>query len=122
MTVVHIGGHVYAYNYYNGTGSYYDWIDIDLASMSYESLGVSPVDFMIAEYNGHDDCYYGYDEGGSFYRVNRTTGRMQKLGSSILPLGDMAYDYSTGKMYATSVNQNAYSTTLSYVNLSNGKM
>lgn len=122
VTVVHIGGHVYAYNYYNGTGSYYDWIDIDLASMSYESLGVSPVDFMIAEYNGHDDCYYGYDEGGSFYRVNRTTGRMQKLGSSILPLGDMAYDYSTGKMYATSVNQNAYSTTLSYVNLSNGKM
>ena len=122
VTVVHIGGNVFAYNYYNGTGDFYNWINIDMATMTYESLGVSSIDFMIAEYNGHDDCYYGFDEGGSFYRVGRTNGRVQKLGGRYLPLGDMAYDYSSGKMYATSVNQNASSTTLSYVNLSNGAL
>ena len=120
VLVVHIGGHVYAYDYYNGNDSYYDWIDIDLAAMTYESLGKSPVDFHIAEYNGHDGCYYGYDEGGSFWRVNRSSGRAQNLGGGGLPLGDMAYDYTTGQMYAISYDQNYGSTTLSYVNLANG--
>ena len=123
VNVVHTEGTLYAYDYYNHTNIYEDWIAIDLSDMSYTSLYYSSVDFWAADYNGHDGYIYGYDGNGQFYRMDPATGDATALGTpnSALPT-DMAYDYSTGFMYAVTVDQNAYTSTLYYVNMTNGAL
>ena len=123
VTVVRIQGSVYAYNYFNGTGSYGDWISLDLADMAMESLYMSPVDFIAADYNGHTGKIYGYDMNGQAYCFDPVTGECNAIGAPVsnLPM-DMAYDYSTGFMYAITIDQMAWTTTLHYVNMNTGAM
>lgn len=126
VTVVEIDGTVYAYNYYNGTKNYGDWIRMDLQNLSagYESMFASPVDFGVAEYNGHEDLIYGYDEAGQFYRFDPKSGDVVALGLPIsgLQLVDMAYDYSSGLMYVATVDPSTYMAALNYVNLHTGAL
>lgn len=60
----------------------------------------------------------------SFNQVNLSTGEFKQIadyrGMSTL-FQDMAYDYSTGTMYALGYNNNTYSSMLLTVNLTNGK-
>ena len=123
VSVVNIGGTVYAYDYFNGNGDYGSWLSIDLETMGSEQMYASPVDFLAADYNGHDGKIYGYDMNGQFYRFDPATGSCDTLGApvSVVPR-DMAYDYSTGFMYAVTVDEMAYSSTLWYVNMNTGAM
>ena len=123
INVVNVSGNVYAYNYYSGDGYYGYLIDMDLATMDYALLGEMPVDFLAADYNGHDGWYYGYIEGGQFCKMNLATGEFMKLGN---PIGsapaDMAYNYAEGIMYAITLNFDYGYTALNQVNLSNGQL
>ena len=123
VTVVSIQGSVYAYNYYNGTDVYGDWISVDLAGMTMESLYDSPVDFVAADYNGHTGKIYGYDMNGQAYCFDPATGECAAIGAPVssIPM-DMAYDYSTGFMYAITIDQMAWTTTLHYVNMNTGAL
>ena len=123
VTVVRIQGSVYAYNYFNGTGEYGDWISVDLADMTMESLYMSPVDFVAADYNGHTGKIYGYDMNGQAYCFDPATGDCDPIGAPVssVPM-DMAYDYSTGFMYAITIDQMAWTTTLHYVNMNTGAL
>ncbi len=121
VIVVNIDGNFGAYNYYSADGNYGYMIDVDLGSMNTNLVAASPVDFYAGDYNGHDGFYYGYSEGGQFWRYDMSTGEAAKLGN---PIGvvptDMAYDYSTGLMYAVATDYNTGITTLSVVSMSNG--
>ena len=123
VSVVRIQGTIYTYNYFNGTEVYGDWISIDLADMSMQSLYASPVDFITADYNGHTGKIYGYDMNGQFYSFDPVTGDCFAIGAPVnkIPM-DMAYDYSTGFMYAITIDQMAWTTTLHYVNMNTGAM
>ena len=119
---VNISGNLLAYNYYSGA-TYGDWIDIDLATMTSTSMGESPIDFIAADYNGHDGCIYGYDEVGQAYRFNPTTGECKPLGTATgVVLMDMAYDYSTGMMYAMSYDAMNGMSVIHFVNMHNGAL
>ena len=119
---VNVSGNLFAYNYYSGD-TYGDWIDIDLSTMTSESLYASPVDFIVADYNGHDGCLYGYDEVGQCYRFDPVTGECAPIGPATgAILTDMAYDYSSGLMYAMSYDQMNGVTVIHYVNMNTGAL
>ena len=123
VNVVKIEGTLYAYNYFNGTGNYGDWFSLDLETMGMESLYASPVDFVAADYNGHDGMIYGYDDNYQAYRFDPATGECTPLGVPVSNMiTDMAYDYSTGYMYAISVDYNSWTSTLHYVNMNTGAL
>ena len=123
VNVVKIEGSIYAYNYYNASENYGDWVNVDLATMEMESLYLSPVDFVAADYNGHDGMIYGYDMNFQAYRFDPATGECAPLGVPVSNMiMDMAYDYSTGFMYAISIDTNTYCTTLHYVNMNTGAL
>ena len=123
VTVVEIGGHFYAYNYYSGDQNYGYMIDVNMATMNYSLVGSPAADFMVGDYNGHDGYFYGYTDGGQFWRMDMSTGETVALGDPITaPPADMAYDYSTGFLYALTQDYNTGATTLSAVDLNNGKL
>lgn len=123
VNVVKIQGQLYAYNYYNGTDVYGDWFTMDLAEMQMQSMFMSPVDFIAADYNGHDGMIYGYDANYQAYRFDPTTGDCTALGVPVNGMVmDLAYDYSTGFMYAITIDQNTWTTTLHYVNMNTGAL
>ena len=101
LSVVDISGTFYAYDYYNAAGAYGDMIAVDTFDLSYKTIGVAPADFIAGDFNGHDGYFYGYTENGQFYRMEMNTGKYEAIGA---PQGtypqDMAYDYTTGTMYA----------------------
>ena len=123
ITVVDVDGNFYAYNYFSNDGNYGYMIDVDMGTSSYELMNISPVDFIAADYNGHDGYYYGFTEGGQFWRLDLETNEAVKLGE---PTGaaptDMAYDYSTGLMYVSTIDYNMGYSTISAVNLNNGQL
>ena len=123
VTVVKVDGNFYAYNYYSGDGNYGYMIDVDLGTMNYVLTAEAPADFLAGDYNGHDGCFYGYTEGGQFWRYDVEAGTAVKLGN---PIGaapvDMAYDYSTGLMYAATTDYNMGISTISVVNLNTGAL
>ena len=122
VKTVDVTGNLYAYNFYSGVG-YGDWINIDLDAMDYESMYLSPIDFIAADYNGHDGCIYGYDELGQAYRFNPATGDCEALGTSTgVQVLDMAYDYSSGTMYATAYDASTNSSIVYYVNMYTGAL
>ncbi len=104
VRVVELDGTAYAYNYFSGAPVIEDWISFDLSNISggYTSLTASPVDFVAADYNGHDGYIYGYNPYSQLYRYSLESGECTALGSSNTSyiIRDMAYDYSTGIMYA----------------------
>jgi uncharacterized protein YjdB len=122
VVCVEISGNLYAYNFYSGTG-YGDWLDIGLNDMEAESMFLSPVDFIAADFNGHNGCIYGYDELGQGYRFDPATGECEMLGTPTnVQLLDMAYDYSSGTMYAVAYDASTSTSTIYYVNLYTGAL
>ena len=113
----------HAYNFYSGDGYDGYMIEVDTGRMNYYLEAESPVEFLSGDYNGHDGYFYGYSEGGQFWRYDMKTGVAVKLGDPIgVVPADMAYDYSTGLMYAIVVDTNAGITSLCQVNLNNGQV
>ncbi len=110
-----------AYNYYSMDNNYGYMIEVDTGSMDYILTAVSPVDFVAGDYNGHDGWFYGYDMNGQLYRYDQENDLVEKLGQPVadVPL-DMAYDYSSGLMYALTSGYYGDST-ICLVDLSNGK-
>ncbi len=124
VQVVDIKGNMFAYKYYDGFGNSYQWVNVDLEKMTEKPTLATSFDFLSADYNGHDGFVYGFSDDGQCYRFNPTTGEYEALGKgdpNMIP-SDMAYDYSTGLMYAIVYNEQAWSTTLYTVNMSSGKL
>ena len=123
VTVVDISGNFYAYNYYSGDNNYGYMISVDMASMNYSLLGESNADFLAGDYNGNDGYFYSYTEGGQLWRMDMQSGETVALGD---PIGanpsDMAYDYSTGLMYAVVADGMTGVSTINAVNMTNGKL
>ncbi len=121
VTVVDVDTSFNAYNYYSADNGYGYMIEVDTGSMSYVQTAVSPVDFIAGDYNGHDGWFYGYDALGQLYRYDQKNDVVEKLGD---PQGytpaDMAYDYSTGLMYAAVTDYETGMSTISLVNPLNG--
>ena len=92
VNVVKIGGNFYAYNYYSGDDYYGYMIDVDMETMNYGLISESGADFLAGDYNGHDGYFYGYTEGGQFWRMDVATGEAVALGAPIGTVpADMAY-------------------------------
>ena len=124
LTVIDVVGSAHAYKYYDGNGASGFWLDIDLGTVTEQPSTPTTFDFLAADYNGHTGMVYGFDEAGQFYRFDPATGESLALGTgnvAMLP-ADMAYDYSTGLMYAIVYDAANMTTTLYTVNLSNGKL
>ena len=123
VTVMELDGNFYAYNYFSGDGYYGYMIEVDLETMNYSLLAGSNADFLAGDYNGHDGYFYGYTEGGQFWRYDYETGEAISLGNALgYTPTDMAYNYTNGLMYATTLDYNTGISTLSVVNLLTGAL
>ena len=123
VTVVDVSGDLYAYDYINNSDDFMDLVQVDLESMTMESLWYAPVDILAGDYNGHDGYIYGYAEGGQFLKADPATGDVEFVGAPIGTVpADMAYDYTTGTMYAVTVDFNMYCSVLWAVNMNNGQL
>lgn len=124
VSVIDIGGTLHVYDYYSGDANGYGgWLDIDMATMTETIVAESPVEFIAADYNGHNGKVYGFDEFGQCYVYDPEIGECSTLGSSNgVLVADMAYDYSSGYMYAIVYDAMNWSTTVYYVNMNNGKL
>ncbi len=122
VAVVEAKGTLYAYNFYSGDGTYGTFKSVDLYDLTLEDAFASPVDFIAADYNGHDGKIYGFDEFGQCYWFDPATGEYDTLGSGGLTPGDMAYDYSTGLMYAVVYDYTSWTSTLYCLSLHTGRL
>lgn len=125
VSVLDVQGTVYAYNYYNGATTFGDLIRFELGDLpGFDSIADAPIDFVAGDFNGNDGCFYGYSETYQLYRWNLETGSCVAVGDAVtgMQIFDMAYDYSTGNMYA-SVYMSAYDAGgIMQVNMRNGAM
>ncbi len=123
VTVVDPKGSFHAYNYYSGDGSMGNMIRVDMPELERTTLLYPGIDFIAGDYNGHDGKFYGYTEVGQLYAVDMTNGQIDTIGTALGKYpSDMAYDYSTGTMYAMFVDQNMYTSTLCAVNMADGQV
>ena len=125
VRVVEVEGTVHAYNYFSSVLEYGSWITLDMSDLSSVTYGqVSPVDFIAADYNGHENVIYGYDANYTFYAWNLETGNVQTIGSNgnAVQITDMAYDYSTGILYAIGVDTSTYAGSIYQVDVRTGKL
>ena len=122
VTVVAPEGSFRAYNYYSNDGTFGNMVEIKMPEMARTTLVNLGVDLIAGDYNGHDGKFYGYTEVGQLYAVDMTTGEATAVGTALGKYpSDMAYDYTTGTMYAMFVDQNMYTSTLAAVNMKNGQ-
>ena len=122
VNVVDVKGNFYAYNYYSGDGSFGTWMSIDLQNMDKVDLAYSPVDFIAADYNGHNGMIYGFDQFGQCYCYDIATGDCLSLGSGSIVPADMAYDYSSGLMYVIANDQMTGAAMLYNLNMNTGEL
>ncbi len=123
VCVVSVQGTLHAYNSYSGDGSYMNWVDVDLASGIATDMGECPIDFLAGDYNGHDGYFYGFDMVGQCYRYDPITGETLALGRPCnKQVADMAYDYSSGRMYVSIYNSGSWSTTLYLLDMNTGTL
>ena len=125
VRIVAVEGTVHAYNYFSSVMEYGPWITMDLSDLSSVAYGeYSPVDFIAADYNGHNNTIYGYDANYTFYAWDLDTGDVQVIGSagSQVQITDLAYDYSSGIMYAVGVNTSTYMGCIYQVNVRTGAL
>ena len=125
VRIVDVQGSVTAYNYFSSSLEYGPWITLDLGDLSAVTYGeMSPVDFIAADYNGHADVIYGYDANYTFYAWDQKTGDVQVIGSagSKVQVTDLAYDYSSGILYAVGVDTSTYVGGVYQVDVRTGKL
>ena len=125
VRIVDVKGTVNAYNYFSSTLEYGPWITMDLSDLSKVTYGeVSPVDFIAADYNGHEDVIYGYDANYTFYAWDQKTGETTVIGSAgnSVQVTDLAYDYTSGILYAVGVDTSTYVGNLYQVDVRTGKL
>ncbi len=99
IVVAEVKGGFYAFDLYNYEGSL---MYVNSATMGTSEWG-TPANGMVAgAYNGHDGVIYGYDNNNQFFIWDTTTGEATIVGepSMVMPW-DMAYDYTTGMLWAT---------------------
>ena len=125
VRIVDVRGTVNAYNYFSATMEYGSWITMDMSDLSAVTYGeVSPVDFIAADYNGHKNVIYGYDGNYTFYAWDLQSGEVQTIGSAgnTVQITDLAYDYSSGILYAVGVDTNTYNGAVYQVDVRTGKL
>ena len=128
FTVVPSAGNLQAILTQDTATGYYDfWITVPDHAPEKTTVGPRVMDMYnlrAGEY--YDGNYYGYEADGSFVRVSAsntqdyvTLGQWNNL-SSGERVTDLAFDYTTGTMYALAANGNT--TRLMTVNMSNGQL
>ena len=125
VRIVDVQGTVHAYDYYSSVLEYGSWITMDMSDLSEVEFGeVTPVDFIAADYNGHENTIYGYDSNYTFYAWDQETGDVQVIGSAgnTVQITDLAYDYSSGILYAVGVDTSTYAGYLYQVDVRTGKL
>ena len=125
VRILDVQGTVKAYNYFSNTMQYGPWVTLDLADLSTVTYGeMSPVDFIAADYNGHENKIYGYDANYTFYAWDLQSGDVQTIGSAgnSIQVTDMAYDYTSGILYAVGVDTSTYMGGLYQVDVRTGKL
>ena len=124
VRIVDVQGTVSAYNYYSSALEYGSWIDLKLDDLSVTYGELSPVDFIAADYNGHEDVIYGYDSNYTFYAWDQESGDVTVIGSAgnQYQITDMAYDYSSGILYAVGVDTSTYAGYVFQVDVRTGKL
>ena len=123
VRVVNIGGSIYYYDYFTGDNVWGAWQNLDLKTMEIVDVAYSPIDFIAADYNGHDGMIYGFDEHGQAYKYDPVTGDCWILGNNTgMLVSDMAYDYSTGIMYVTVYDMNNWNSTIYALSMSSGQL
>ena len=125
VRIVDVQGTVKAYNYFSNSMEYGSWITLDLADLSSVTYGeLSPVDFIAADYNGHENVIYGYDSNYTLYAWDQESGDVQVIGSAgnTIQITDMAYDYSSGILYAVGVDTSTYAGAVYQVDVRTGKL
>ena len=125
VRIVDVQGTVSAYNYFSNSMEYGSWITLDLSDLSTVTYGEpSPVDFIAADYNGHADVIYGYDSNYTFYAWDQKTGDVTVIGSAgnQVQITDLAYDYSSGILYAVGVDTSTYAGYIYQVDVRTGKL
>ncbi len=123
VTVVSTDTSFYAYTLYSPDGSQGYMVQVDTGEMDYEMRNQSPVEFWAGDYNGQDGCFYGYDEHSQFWKYDLETNDAQAVGGKQpLAVYDMAYDYTTGLMYAMAVDEEADVYYLCLVDLATGAL
>ena len=125
VRIIAVEGTVYAYNYYSNVMEFGSWITLDLSDLSSVTYGeVSPVDFIAADYNGHENVIYGFDVNYTLYAWDLESGDCRAIGSagSNVQITDMAYDYSSGIMYAVGVDLGSYVGYVYQVDVRTGKL
>lgn len=115
----------------NGGAGYYDyWLTVHDYDVQHTTLADRAIDIYSINASEYYDGYvYGYDRNGDFYRIdNNNRIDYVKLGNCGLDIaGDtdkvsnMAFDYTTGTMYALTLPQNNQDTSyLATVDLDTG--
>ena len=125
VRVVAVEGTIHAYDYYSEVMEYGNWLTMDLSDLSTVTYdGESPVDFIAADYNGHENVIYGFDMNNTFYAWDQETGECQAIGSAgnAVQITDLAYDYSSGILYAVGVDTASYVGILCQVDVRTGKL
>ena len=125
VRIVDVQGTIHAYNYFSSAMEYGSWITMDLSDLSTVEYGeTTPVDFIAADYNGHENVIYGYDANYTFYAWDQETGDVQVIGSAgnSVQVTDLAYDYSTGILYAVGVDTATYAGSVYQVDIRTGKL
>ncbi len=123
VTVVDAQGSFYAFNYYSSDGTGRNFLRVDMPEMTRTTLLNLGVELIAGDYNGHDGRFYGYNEVGQLYAVDMESGETETIGTNLGKYpSDMAYDYTTGTMYAMFVDQNMYTSTLCAVNMRSGQI
>ena len=125
VRIVDVKGSVNAYDLYSSELDFGYWLNLDLSDLSAVEYGAaSPVDFIAADYNGHENVVYGFDANYTLYAWDLETDEVSAIGSAgnQFQITDMAYDYATGIMYAIGVDVNTYAGYLMQVDVRTGKL
>ena len=125
VRVLDIQGSVHAYLLYSEMQEPGSWLSMDLSDLSEVSYGAaSPVNFVAADYNGHENVVYGFDANYTLYAWDLETDEVTTIGSAgnNYQITDLAYDYSSGILYAIGVDVNTYAGYLMQVDVRNGKL
>lgn len=92
------GNTAYGFNVWDENSTYPKYVSFDVAApQTVTDITTPSLSFVAGEY--YDGAYYCSEENNGFYRLDPATGTATLISTQSTSFQDMAYDYSTNKMY-----------------------